>query len=110
VQSRYPRPIAPKEPGTGATSPEAALLGTPASVSCITKSHSMLPASSPSRAPAPTTSMLVVPCEAPPAPDIPSTGSTHAFDVGPSDARGLTGATATAVSLGRPWLGPHFQS
>jgi hypothetical protein len=69
------RPMTPEDPGAGAVSPGAALLGTPASVQCITKSRSKLSTSSPSSGLVPTTSTPVAPYEAPPAPSTtPSRG------------------------------------
>jgi hypothetical protein len=62
-----PGPPVLEDQRAGATSPMVALLKTPAPVSCTTKSRNKLPASSPSRGPAPTTSWPVVPCNVPPA-------------------------------------------
>jgi hypothetical protein len=58
-----------EDPGVGATSPRATLLGTPAPALCTTKSCNKLLAIPPSRGSVFTTSAPVAPNGAPPAPD-----------------------------------------
>jgi hypothetical protein len=80
----------PEGPGAGATLLGAALPGTPKLAPHITKSHSEPPVSSPSWGPAPSTSTLAAPSDAPSA---PHTSYTRASGVGSSSAEVSRGAT-----------------
>jgi hypothetical protein len=70
-----PRHMAPGDPGVGAASSGAALLGTLKSDPRITNSYSELLVSSLSWGPAPSTSTLAAPSNVPSAPDTSDTGT-----------------------------------
>jgi hypothetical protein len=75
-------PVDLEDPGAGAASPGAALLGTPMPAPRITKSCSEPPVSLFGWGSAPSTSTLAATSNAPSTLDISCTDASHSFDVG----------------------------
>jgi hypothetical protein len=88
-----PKHTTSRDPGAGAASPGAACPGMPKLTPHITKSHSEPQVSSLGWGPTPSKSMLAVPSDAPPAPDISSTGASHNSGEGSSGVEVSHGAT-----------------